>query len=349
MKLAMPSDLDEDAVRRWIARAVPDVGEPAVFARFAGGQSNPTYRVATPDGDYVLRRKPFGALLASAHAVDREYRLLSALYPTGFAVPRPVALCTDDGVIGTMFYLMEMVDGRVFWDGGLPDLAPAERGIAYRSMVDTLAALHAIDPVAVGLADFGRSGNPFARQIDRWTRQYRASQTEHSPEMEALIAWLPSSIPASTRTTIVHGDYRLDNLVYANSSPTVAAVLDWELATTGDPLADFAYLALNWVLPHTPGRSGLGGLELDALAIPTLEQVTAQYCGAAGLASIPPLQWYFAFNLFRGAGILQGIAKRMADGNAAGVDAAAAVDTLPGLIRAAWSFARQAGAPDLLH
>jgi aminoglycoside phosphotransferase (APT) family kinase protein len=337
------SDLDEASLRLWLETVLPDFSGSASVGKFPGGQSNPTYRIDTTDGAYVLRRKPFGPLLPSAHAVDREYRLLAALHPTGFPVPRPIALCEDEGVIGAPFYLMAMVEGRTLWDGTLPDVPRADRRAHYEAMIDTMAALHAIDHQAVGLGDFGPPGNYVERQVQRWTKQYRASQTDDIPEVDRLIDWLPRTLPAQTRTSIIHGDYRIDNLIYAPDAPQVRAVLDWELTTIGDPLADFAYLAMNWVMPRD-GRSGLAGVDLDEAGLPTLDEAVARYCAASGRDGLPDLHWYFAYNLFRLVGIVQGIKKRMADGNASSTQAAATAAMLVPLARGAWAEARKAGA-----
>jgi aminoglycoside phosphotransferase (APT) family kinase protein len=291
----------------------------------------------------VLRRKPFGPLLPSAHAVDREFRVISALHGAGFPVARPYALCADEGVIGAVFYVMAAVEGRVFWDGALPGCAPEERRAVYAAMIDTLARLHQLDPNAIGLGDYGKPGNYFARQVDRWTKQYRASETGVIEAMDRLIDWLPQTVPAQARTTVVHGDYRLDNIIIHGGEPTVAAVLDWELSTLGDPLADFSYLLMNWVLPHD-GRSALGGLDLPALGIPTVEEVVAQYCRATARDGVPELDWYFAYNLFRLAAILQGIGGRVRDGTAASAQAAEMAARAPLLADAAWGFAQKAGA-----
>ncbi len=337
------SDLDEVALARWMRDAIPGGAGFETIEKFEGGQSNPTYRIRTAAGNYVLRRKPFGHLLPSAHAVEREYRLISAIHPTGFPVPRPVALCQDDSVIGTTFYLMDMVEGRTFWDGTLPGLSPADRRACYDAMIDTAAALHSIDHEAVGLGDFGRPGNYIQRQVDRWTKQYRAAQTGDIPEVEKLIEWLPQSLPEQAGVSIIHGDYRIDNLIYAADGPQVRAVLDWELATIGDPLADFAYLAMSWVLPRD-GRAGLSGVDLAAAGIPSLEEAVARYSAATGRDKLPDLHWYFAYNLFRAVGIVQGIKKRMIDGNASSSQAAATVEKLPPLAKAGWAQAQLAGA-----
>ena len=337
------SDIDPSRLGPWLAAHVPDFRGPFTLAKFPGGQSNPTYRIDAASGRYVLRRKPFGPLLPSAHAVDREYRLIAALHPTGFPVAQPHGLCSDDGVIGAMFYVMQLVEGRTQWDGSLPGMAPAERAASYAAMIDTLAALHAIDPAAVGLSDYGRPGNYFERQVARWTKQYRASETGRIESVERLIDWLPRTLPPQDRTAIVHGDYRIDNLIYAPDAPRVAAVLDWELSTLGDPLADFSYLLMNWVtVPE--GRSGLLGLDLDALGIPTLDAAVARYCAATGRAGLPDLNWYFAYNLFRLTGIVQGIKKRVLDGTASSAQAAETAERVVPLADAAWGFAQKAGA-----
>lgn len=337
------SDLDEIRLAAWAEAHVDGFAGPVIVTKFAGGQSNPTYRVETASRDYVLRRKPFGTILPSAHAVEREYRLIAALHPTGFPVARPYALCEDRQVIGAPFYLMELVEGRTFWDGSLPGMTPADRTATYAAIVDTLAALHRIDPAAVGLSDYGRPGNYFARQVERWTRQYRASQTDTLPEIEALIEFLPQTVPPQGCTSIVHGDYRIDNMIFAADRTEVLAVLDWELSTLGDPLADFSYFLMSWVT-EPEGRSGIQGLAGPETGIPTMEAMVARYCAATGRDGVPDLDWYFAYNLFRLSGIVQGIKKRMIDGNASNSQAAATVERLPGLAAAAWHFAQRAGA-----
>lgn len=337
------SDLDETALEQWLRTAVPALSRIDGLEKFAGGQSNPTYRLDSDAGPFVLRRKPFGKLLPSAHAIEREYRLLTALRPTGFPVPAPVALCEDPAIIGSAFYLMELVEGRNLTDGALPSLPAAERREHYMAMIDTQAALHAIDHEAVGLGDFGASGNYAARQVERWTKQYRASQTDEIPEVDRLMEWLPRTLPEQVRSSVIHGDYRIDNLIFDPVLPKVNAVLDWELATIGDPLADFAYLAMNWIMPYE-GRAGLDGLDLTELGLPTLDEVVERYCAAAGRDSMPDLHWYFAFNLFRLACILQGVKKRIADGNASSAHAAQMVKQIIPLAQAGWAEARKAGA-----
>ena len=337
------ADLDTGRLATWMTDHVAGFSGPVTARKFPGGQSNPTYRLDAPSGAYVLRRKPFGVLLPSAHAVDREYALIAGLYPTGFPVARPYGLCTDDSVIGAMFYVMAMVEGRTLWDGGLPDLAPADRTALYHAIIDTLAALHTVDHVAAGLGDYGRPGNYFERQVGRWTRQYRASETGPLPDMEAVIAFLARTIPAQTRTSIVHGDYRIDNLIFDTAAPKVLAVLDWELSTTGDPLADVSYLLMNWVT-QPEGRSSVMGLTGPETGIPTLAEMTARYCAATARDGLPDLDWYFAFGLFRLTAIVQGIKKRMLDGTASSPDAAAMAARVPGLAAQAWAFAQRAGA-----
>lgn len=336
------SDLDLAALDAWM-RQVGIGGGVSAIKRFAGGQSNPTYQVETEERRYVLRRKPFGDLLPSAHAVDREYRLLKALYPIGFPVPKPVALCDDPAVIGSIFYLMEMVEGQTIWDGTLPEVPKQDRIAHYNALVDTLASLHNLDHEAIGLGQFGAPGNYFSRQVQRWTKQFRASQTEDIPEVERLISWLPSSIPEQSHRAIIHGDYRIDNVIFARDGAEVRAVLDWELATIGDPLADFAYLAMHWILPPD-GKAGLAGVDLPALGLPSLEQIAERYCERTRRDTLPDLHWYFAYNLFRLVGIGQGIKKRLLEGNASSPEAAAAVERIVPLAQLAWEEARRAGA-----
>ncbi|PTQ59809.1 aminoglycoside phosphotransferase (APT) family kinase protein [Sphingomonas aurantiaca] len=335
--------LDLDALGAWMTANVPGFTGPLTYAKFAGGQSNPTYRLDTPDRAYVLRRKPFGPILPSAHAVDREYRVIAGLHPTGFPVPKPYGLCEDPGVIGAAFYVMEMVEGRTIWDGAMPGATPAERTAHYEAMVDTLAALHTTDYAAAGLGDYGKPGNYFERQVGRWTKQYRAAETERMESVERLIEWLPRTLPEQTRTSIVHGDYRIDNMIFAPAEPKVIAVLDWELSTLGDPLADFSYLLMSWVT-EPEGRSGVLGMTGPETGIPTIEQVVERYCAATGRDGVPDLNWYFAYNLFRLTGIVQGIKKRIIDGTASSAQAEKTVAKIRGLADAAWDFAVKAGA-----
>ncbi|ATY31272.1 phosphotransferase family protein [Sphingomonas psychrotolerans] len=337
------SNMDETRLGEWLAGNVTGFAGPFAIEKFAGGQSNPTYRIDAASGSYVLRRKPFGPILPSAHAVEREHQLIAALYPAGFPVARPYGLCEDAGVLGAPFYIMEMVEGRTFWDGALPGMAPGERTAVYEAIVDTLAALHSVDYAGVGLGEYGKPGNYFERQVARWSKQYRMSQTDDMPEVEKLIEWLPRTVPAQTRTAIVHGDFRIDNMIFAPAEPRILAVLDWELSTLGDPLADFSYFLMSWVTAPE-GRSGVQGLTGPERGIPTIEAMVERYCAATGREGLPDLNWYFAYNLFRLTGIVQGIKKRIIDGTASSAQAAETVKRLPGLAASAWHFAREAGA-----
>ena len=335
--------LNEDNLNAWMEANVEGFKGPLKQGKFAGGQSNPTYRIDAPSGSYVLRRKPFGPLLPSAHAVDREYKVIAGLYPTGFPVAKPYGLCTDESVIGSMFYIMDMVDGRTIWDGSMPGATPEERRATYIEMVDTLAALHAVDVEKAELTDYGKPGNYFGRQVERWTKQYRLSETENMASMEQLITYLPATLPEQTRTSIVHGDYRIDNMIFAHDKPKVIAVLDWELGTLGDPLADFTYLSMAWVTENG-GRSGVMDLDRKALGIPELDEVVERYCAATGRDSVPDMNWYLAYNFFRLAGIMQGIKKRVIDGTASSAHAKAMSERVEPLAEMAWSFAKKAGA-----
>jgi len=305
--------IDTGALEKYLGFRIAQVEQ------FKGGQSNPTYRLSAADGrKYVLRRKPPGKLLPSAHAVDREYKVIAALHPTGFPVARPHALCEDDSIIGTAFYVMDYVEGRVLWDQGLPGMSKQERFAIWDELNRVIAQLHSLDYRALGLETFGKPGNYIERQVARWTKQYQASETEPIAAMNDLIAWLPKNIPPETGTTVVHGDYRLDNVIYHRSEARILAVLDWELSTLGDPLADFAYHCMSWHIP--PGQfRGIAGLDLAALGIPSEGEYIAMYCKRAGRAGIEQSHWdfYMAYNLFRIAAILQGIAKRVVDGTAA--------------------------------
>lgn len=305
---------DESALERYLVERIEGFAGPIGIQQFRGGQSNPTYLIATASDRYVLRRKPPGKLLPSAHAVDREFRVISALVGA-FPVPRAVLLCEDESVIGTPFYLMEYVVGRIFWDPTLPGHTPGERAAIFDEMNRLLALLHSLDYAALGLGDYGKPGNYFSRQIDRWTRQYRASETETIEAMDRLIEWLPQNIPPGDETCLVHGDYRLDNLIFHPDEPRILAVLDWELSTLGHPLADFAYHLMSWRLP--PGSfPGLAGTDLRSLGIPTESEYVEAYCRRTGRERIDNLDFYLAYNLFRLAGILQGIMGRVRDGTA---------------------------------
>ena len=334
--------LDEAALDAWMRAHVEGYAGPLTVRQFKGGQSNPTYQLSTSARAYVLRRKPPGVLLPSAHAVDREFQAISALHAQGFPVARPYALCTDEDVIGSIFYVMDRVEGRIFWDLKLPGLAPAERRAIYEAQTDTLARLHAFDPAAIGLADYGKAGNYFARQVGRWTKQYRASETEPVPAMDRLIAFLPDSLPPEGPSRVVHGDFRLDNMILASEAAEVRAVLDWELSTLGDPMADFSYLLIAWAIPASL-RNGLAGADLEALGIPSVEETVERYAAATGLRPAN-LDWLYAYNLFRLAAICQGIAGRVRDGTAASAHARTMAAQVGPLSDAAWSFAKRAGA-----
>ncbi len=335
--------LNDANLTAWMEANVAGFEGPLEVFKFAGGQSNPTYKIIAKSGAYVLRRKPFGPLLPSAHAVDREFKAINGLYPTGFPVARPYGLCTDNDVIGSWFYVMGMVEGRTIWDGAMPGATPSFRRQTYDAMIDTLAALHNTDIDAAGLADFGKPGNYFGRQVDRWTKQYKLSETEHMPVMERLIEWLPATLPEQTRTSIVHGDYRIDNMIFAPDEAKVVAVLDWELSTLGDPLADFTYVAMAWVTDNG-GRSGVQDLDRKALGIPELDEAVERYCAATGRSGVPDMNWYFAYNFFRLAGIIQGIKKRVIDGTANSSHAKEMSERVSPLAETAWRFAVKAGA-----
>ncbi|HZZ86795.1 MAG TPA: phosphotransferase family protein [Caulobacteraceae bacterium] len=333
------TDLDLASLGRWMAAHVEGYRGPLSANRFQGGQSNPTYQLTTPGARYVLRRKPMGRLLASAHAVDREYRAMAALHPTGFPVPRPYGLCDDDAVIGSMFYVMQLVDGRIIREPTLAGVSPADRRAIWLDMIAVMARLHGVAPADVGLADFGRPGNYMARQIHRWTTQYRASETRRLETMERLLEWLPSTVPEETRTGIVHGDFKIDNVVLHAAEPRLAAVLDWELSTLGDPLADFTYLMMNWVTGPLAEQS-----RLAESGVPSLQECVAEYCRLTRREGLPDLNWFFAYNQFRLGCILQGIVGRARDGTANSPEAASMEARVPVLADTAWRFAKLAGA-----
>jgi aminoglycoside phosphotransferase (APT) family kinase protein len=314
--------LDTARLGAWLQAHVPEFRTPFEMTQFAGGQSNPTYLIESAGGRYVLRRKPSGKLLPSAHAVDREFRLITALADTAVPVARARALCADDSVIGTAFYIMDYVAGRTFWDDALPELPAAQRRAVYGELNRVLAELHAVDFRAVGLSDYGKAGQYVERQVARWTKQYRASETEHIDAMERLIEWLPGHLPPDEDTCIVHGDYRLDNVIFHPQEPRILAVIDWELSTLGAPLVDVAYLCMRWHMPAEESRA-LGGLDLAALDIPSEQEFLAQYCRRRGRAPVASDTWayYLAFNMFRLAGILQGVLARALQGNASSASA----------------------------
>lgn len=333
--------VDTDALAHYMREHVVGFCGPLQIERFKGGQSNPTFRLTAGGNHYVLRTKPAPAakLLPSAHAIDREFRVMSALSDAGFPVARQYALCLDESVIGRAFYLMEYIEGRVLWDQSLPGLTPAERNGIYDEMNRVIAQLHSIDYLAIGLEGYGKPGNYFARQIDRWTKQYKAAETEHIDAMEALIAWLPQNIPAGDITTIVHGDFRLDNVIFHPTEPRILAVLDWELSTLGHPLADFSYHCMSWYI--APGLfRGIAGLDLKALGIPDEDTYIAKYSERTGIAiDKKDFRFYLAYNMFRMAGILQGIMKRYRDGTAASEEALRNGQAARPMAELGWAYA----------
>jgi aminoglycoside phosphotransferase (APT) family kinase protein len=338
-----PDRLPLDRLEAWLRGHVTDFRGPVAAERFAGGQSNPTYKLAAGSGLYVLRKKPPGPLLPSAHAVDREFRVMHALANTPVPVPRVHALCEDDAVIGSAFYVMEFLDGRIFWDQRLPEVTPAERAAMFLSMNEVIAALHSVDYEALGLGDFGRPGNYMARQIARWSRQYRASESETIAAMDRLIEWLPRRLPAEGAPSIVHGDYRMDNLVFHKTEPRVIGVLDWELSTIGDPLADFAYHAMTWRITPELFR-GLAGIDFAASGIPDEPAYVAAYCRRTGRDRAAAWEFYMVYSLFRIAAILQGIAKRALEGTAASQEASEVGRLARPLGEQAWALAQSLGA-----
>jgi aminoglycoside phosphotransferase (APT) family kinase protein len=313
---------DVDRLAAFMRRHVDDFHGGLQVEQFKGGQSNPTFLLTAGGKQYVMRRKPPGTLLPSAHAVDREYKVITALAATDVPVAKTYALCDDESVVGSMFYIMDYVQGRILWNSALPGFEPAERAALFDEMNRVVAALHRVDYESIGLGDYGKPGNYLERQVARWTRQYRASETERIEAVENLIAWLPQHIPAADETRIVHGDFRIDNVIFHPTEPRILAVLDWELSTLGHPLADFAYHCMTWRM--SPGQSrGMAGLPLGELGIPTEEEYVAAYCRRTGRKDISGSDWeyYMVFNMFRLVGILQGITKRALLGNAASADA----------------------------
>jgi len=345
---------DVDALQAYLAQHLEGFAGPLSVEQFKGGQSNPTYKLVTPKQSYVMRSKPgpVAKLLPSAHAIEREFAVMHALAGSDVPVAKMHLLCEDESVIGRAFYLMEFVQGRVLWEQSLPGLGNTERGAIYDEMNRVIAALHRVDFAARGLASYGKPGNYFERQIGRWTKQYQASITEPIPAMDALIEWLPAHIPASaldaSQTSIVHGDYRLDNLIFHPTEPRVLAVLDWELSTLGHPLADFSYHCMSWHIPPGAFR-GIGGLDLAALGIPDEREYIRRYCertqrteaGNAPDALVTDWNFYLAYNLFRMAGILQGIAKRVVDGTAASAQARQAGAGARPLAEMGWTLAQK--------
>ena len=337
------SRFDVGALEGYLRDRIEGFAGPLTVEQFRGGQSNPTFKLTAGGRSYVLRRKPMGKLLPSAHAVDREFRVMSALAGTDVPVARMHLLCEDDGVIGSAFFVMDFVEGRVFWDGTLPGMQPAERRAIYEEMNRVIVALHKVDYAAVGLADYGKPGNYFERQIGRWTKQYQASETETIEAMNRLIEWLPAHIPPGDETTIVHGDYRLDNTIFHPTEPRILAVLDWELSTLGHPLADFSYHCMSWHIEQGGPFRGLGSIDHAALGIPTEREYIDLYCRRMGHAPIDPGHWnfYLAYNLFRAAGITQGIMKRVQEGTAASLYAVEAGKKARPMAELGWKFAQR--------
>jgi len=314
--------LDLSKLDKWLRENVCDFGGALSAEKFAGGQSNPTFKLSAGDREFVLRRKPPGELLASAHAVDREFRVISALQGSDVPVPGAVALCEDDDIIGSMFYLMEYMEGRVFWDPVLPELNNDDRRAVYDDMNRVLAAMHSVDVEEAGLGDYGRPGNYFERQVGRWSKQYRASETETVPDMEELMVWLSENMPADDgRVALVHGDYRLDNVMFHPTEPKIIAVLDWELSTLGNPIADLAYQVMAWQLPRDAGITGLASVDRKPLAIPDDNNYVTRYCERTGRNEIEHWNFYLAFCFFRLAAIVQGVKKRALDGTASSAEA----------------------------
>ena len=321
------------------------IGTTVDVRQFKGGQSNPTYLLQSGATRYVMRRKPPGKLLKSAHAVDREYRVIRALHSAGFPVPKPFLLCEDDAVIGTAFYVMEYVEGRIFWDLDLPGMGNQERRAIYDDVNRTISTLHSFDYESLGLGDYGSPGNYFVRQISRWSKQYQASKTANLPAMDRLMLWLPDNVPDDESSSIVHGDFRLDNLVVHPTEPRVIAVLDWELSTIGHPIGDFTYHLMAWQMPDIGiGSSGLADKDLVGLGLPGEDDYVDAYCRRTGRPGIENREFYAAYNFFRIAAILQGIAGRVRDGTAASAHADRAGQAVPALAELAWKFARRAGA-----
>jgi aminoglycoside phosphotransferase (APT) family kinase protein len=345
-KAAAPAlALDAARLADYLAKNIKGFAGPLDVKQFKGGQSNPTYLLETPTRRYVLRRKPPGKLLPSAHAVDREYRVIGALHAQDFPVAEALCYCADESIAGTPFYVMSFADGRVFWEPQMPGSHPTERRAVYDAMNATIARLHLFDPAKIGLGDFGRGENYVARQVERWSKQYRASETEKIDAMERLIEWLPAHIPPAGPPRLVHGDYRIDNLIVDKDAPKILAVLDWELSTLGDPLADFTYHLIAWHMPHsdnTAGTATLQGHDLAALGIPSMADYVDAYVARTGLDPRPHLAAYLAYNFFRIAAILQGIIGRVRDGTATSEFAPAKAEMIRPLAASAWDFAQSA-------
>ena len=338
---------DEKILTDYLNEHVEGFEGPLTVREFKGGQSNPTYQLITPNKKYVLRRKPPGKLLPSAHAVDREYKVITALGTIDYPVPKTHVMCNDESILGTIFYVMDMVEGRILWEPLLPGMAPEQRRAIYAAENKAIAQLHLVDYEAIGLGDFGKPGNYFARQISRWSKQYVASETESIPEMNKLMDWLPHNIPDDDATSIVHGDYRLDNMVLHPTEDRVVAVLDWELSTLGHPLGDFTYHMMQWIMPsggQSAGTATLMDSNLSDLGIPSLDEYVAMYCEQTGRKGIDNVDYYFAYNLFRLGGILQGIVGRVRDGTAASEHATDTGSQVRPLAELGWYYAQRAGA-----
>ena len=332
---------DVERLAAWMREHVDGAASALAVSQFKGGQSNPTYLVESGSRRFALRRKPPGKLLPSAHAVEREYRVMTALAQTEVPVPKTYVLCEDPEVIGTAFFLSDYVEGRVLWDPTLPGMTPAERSEHYLELNRVIAALHKVDIHGVGLDDYGKPGNYLARQIDRWTRQYRASETETINAMDNLIEWLPEHVPPGDETAIVHGDYRIDNVIFHPAEPRILAVLDWELSTLGHPLADFAYHCMTWRMPEGAHARGLAGADLASLGIPSEREYVARYCRLTGRESIAHFEYYLAYNMFRLAAILQGVMARALQGNAASADALTAGNRTRAIADEGWRQAER--------
>jgi aminoglycoside phosphotransferase (APT) family kinase protein len=339
---------DVAKLEAYLQQQIADFKGPLTVEQFKGGQSNPTYKLITPGRSYVLRRKPPGKLLASAHAVDREFRVISGLFPQGFPVAKPYVYCEDGSITGTAFFVMGFGDGRILWDADMPSLSgPKERAEVFDAMNATIAQLHSFDPEKIGLGTFGKGENYVARQVDRWSKQYRMSETEKIDDMERLMEWLPAHLPPPAPVRLVHGDYRIDNMILAHDESKVIAVLDWELSTLGDPLADFTYHMMQWAMPKSESAAGSGslvGLDLKALGIPSAEEYMEAYRVRTGLDPAPHFNTYSAYNFFRIAAILQGIIGRVRDGTATSEHAPARAQMIRPMAQAGWEFAKKAGA-----
>lgn len=333
--------LDVRRLEAYLAANIEGFSGPLAVRQFEGGQSNPTYKLETPTASYVLRRKPPGTLLPSAHAVDREFRVMTALGGAGFPVARARHLCADDSIAGTMFFLMDYVDGRVFWDPLMPDLSPSDRRIILDAAVDTLADLHMLDVEKLGLGDFGKPGNYFTRQVGRWSKAYQQSALQVDPNMAKLMEWLPANIPEDDSSSLIHGDYGVHNLLLHKTEPRVLAVLDWELSTLGHPLSDLVYFLIPWYRPDLDdGRSSFKGLDFETVGLPSIDEVVARYCRRTGRSGVDNLNFYCAFNLFRAAAIGEGIVARARQGNAAANDAASFAESVVAYADSGWRFAQ---------